>query len=143
MPLLTKNFSLGELTRSYTAKVLRLDNTPDEASTERLRLLCRKILQPLRNAWGFPIMVNSGYRSRDVNRHVGGVSNSDHLYGCAADISVGSVANKRLFSLAVEMMKSGELQDVKQIIDEKNYSWIHISMQDGRTKKRNEVLHLK
>ncbi len=123
---------------------LGIDNTPSEAVTTKLRLLCEKILQPLREAWGKPIKVSSGYRCPTLNSQVGGVKNSDHLHGCAADIKAygGRDANRQLFDLAVGMMGRQELQDVKQIIDEHGYQWIHISLQDGRTKKRNQVLHL-
>ena len=146
MTRLTKNFTLEELTTSYTAKRLHIDNTPDDLAKKKLRLLCEKILQPLRDAWGEPIVVGSGYRCRMVNAKVGGVANSDHLYGCAADIKTlgdSPENNKRLFELAVGMMRSGQLEDVKQIIDEYHYDWIHISWQDGRSTKHNQVLHIK
>jgi len=66
------------------------------------------------------------------------------MYGCAADIKTKEdtpKANKALFDLIVSMIKSGEIV-VKQLIDEKNYDWIHISYQDGRTGKRNQILHI-
>ena len=143
---LSKNFTLEELTRSYTANVCTIDNTPGERQTANLRQLCVKVLQPLRDRFGEPIVIGSGYRCRRLNQRVGGVSNSDHLYGCAADIkTIGDTPaeNKRLFNLAVQMMHEGSVRDVKQIIDEYNYDWIHISIQDGRTVKRNQVLHVK
>lgn len=143
---LTKNFTLDELTASETAKALHIDNTPSGRVLENLKRLCVNVLQPLRDAWGAPIVVNSGYRSLALNRKVCGASNSDHLYGCAVDIksiTCERTANKRLFDLAVKMMYAERLRGVKQIIDEHGYKWIHISWQDGRTKKRNQVLHLR
>lgn len=143
---LTKNFSLEEFVRSSTARMCGIDNTPNEAVKERLHSLCVNILQPLRDEWGSPIVVSSGYRCGRLNRRVGGVSRSDHLYGCAADIKTledtpGS--NRRLFELAVKMMRRGRLRGVKQIVDEYGYDWIHISWQDGSTGMCNQVLHVK
>lgn len=134
------------MTRSATAQRHGIDNTPDELETRNLKLLCEKILQPLRERWDAPIIVGSGFRCARLNARVGGVRNSDHLYGCAADIKTQEDSpeqNRRLFNLAVEMMREGTISDVKQIIDEYNYDWIHISWQDGRTTKRNQVLRIK
>lgn len=145
MTQLTKNFSLREMTASATASRMGIGNVPTEKEIRNLRMLCEKILQPLRDAWGQPIVVSSGYRCKALNRKVGGVWNSDHLYGCAADIkTVGDrpEENKRLFKLAVKMMIGRKLKDVKQIIDEHQYDWIHISVQDGRSEKREEVVHI-
>lgn len=143
---LTKNFTLNELTKSATAQRCGIDNTPSEAIKKNLQTLCSKILQPLRDAFSEPIIVGSGYRCPALNKKVGGVANSDHMYGCAADIKTVSDApseNKKLFDLAVKMMREGTISEVKQILDEYGYNWIHISFQDGRTSKRNQVLHIK
>ena len=141
---LTKNFCLAELTSSETARICHIDNTPSEEVCLKLKSLCENVLQPLREAWGGAIVVTSGYRCKALNKKVGGASNSDHLYGCAADIKSlagGREKNKMLFDLAVKMMSDKKLVGVKQIIDEHGYRWIHISWQDGRTMKRNQVLH--
>lgn len=143
--ILTKNFALEELTASETANRLKINNTPPAEVQAKLRLLCEYILQPLREAYGKPIIVSSAYRCDVLNRAVGGASNSDHKFGCAADIHTLSnvpACNKELFDIAVNLMRNGKLKHVKQIIDEYNYKWIHISYQDGRTIKRNQVLHL-
>ena len=118
-----KYFTISELTRSDTALRLGIDNTPDESVVAALEALVRNILDPPREAWGRPITVTSGYRCPQLNRAVGGVSNSQHLSGYAADISTGDrVLNRRLFQL---------VQDLKlpfdQLIDEKNFAWIHVS----------------
>lgn len=145
MTRLTKNFTLEEMIRSATALKLGINNTPNANAEHNLRRLCENILQPLRDAWGGPLVVTSGFRNVTLNKHVGGSTNSDHLYGCAADITTRSnlpADNRRLFELTVSMMRSGRLVGVKQIIDEHNYTWLHLSWQDGRTTKRNQVLHL-
>ena len=93
-------FTLQELTRSETARQRGLDNTPDAAAVENLQNLVTHILDPLRQLWGSPLYVNSGYRSPAVNAAVGGARNSQHLTGCAADITAGSPKkNRKLLKL--------------------------------------------
>jgi len=75
---LSPNFSLHELTKSETALRNDLDNTPGEAETENLRLLCEKVLQPVRDHYGKGVKVNSGFRAPAVNRATGGSVTSDH-----------------------------------------------------------------
>ena len=94
MTQLTTNFSLHELTKSETALRLDIDNTPGEAETESLRLLCEKVLQPVRDHFGKGVKVNSGFRSLAVNAAAGGVQGakpSDHTRGMAADIDSGAL----------------------------------------------------
>ena len=99
--------------------------------------MVEKVLQPVRDLWGKPVQVNSGYRCPALNKAVGGASASQHLTGKAADITAGSVsANKELFNL---IAKSGIEYD--QLIDEYDYKWIHISYNEG--KNRKQILHLK
>lgn len=137
---LSQNFSLKELTHSSTANYHKVDNTPGRLELENLKKLCHDILQPIRNKWGDSIFVTSGYRNPIVNRLVKGSSTSQHMLGEAADITTGSnEGNKKLFDMIVKMLEDKEIK-VGQLIDEKNYSWIHISLP---YKKVNQVLHLK
>lgn len=143
---LSKNFTLEELTNSATAKNLKIDNSVNDSQIKKLKTLCNNILQPLRDSWNAPIIITSGFRCSKLNKAVGGASSSDHMFCNAADIHTLSDKpsdNKKLFDLAVQLMKEGKLKAVKQIIDEYNYNWIHISYQDGRTSKHNQILHLK
>ena len=93
---LSANFTLKELTKSDTATRLGLDNTPGEAEIESLRLLCEKVLQPVRDHFGKSVTVNSGYRSPESNAAVGGSKTSDHCKGQAADIEIPGVPNAEL-----------------------------------------------
>jgi zinc D-Ala-D-Ala carboxypeptidase len=93
---LSPNFSLHELTKSETALRNDLDNTPGEAETENLRLLCEKVLQPVRDHFGKGVKVNSGFRAPAVNQATGGSKTSDHCLGRAADIEIPGVANADL-----------------------------------------------
>lgn len=137
---LSKNFTLSELTYSSTAKANKVDNTPDRWELDNLKKLCNEVLQPIREKYGNSIFINSGYRNPIVNRLVGGASNSQHMLGEAADITVGSKSgNKKLFDMILQMIENEEIT-VGQIIDEKEYSWIHISLPYKRV---NQILHLK
>lgn len=133
----TSNFTLEELIRSATATKMGINNTPGSAEKMSLIKLAKEILQPLRDKMGVPITVTSGYRCPKLNKAVGGVSTSQHLRGEAADIKCKDV--KKLFDTAREMMTKGEIK-VGQLIDEKKYSWVHISLPTSR--HLNQVLHL-
>ena len=127
MEQFTKNFSYDELIASATAKRLGLDNTPNEQEKEKLRELAEDVLQPIRDAWRSPIVVNSGYRAEAVNKAVGGAKNSQHRLGEAADISIGGKErNKKLFNFINKLIQKGTIK-VGQLIDEYNYSWIHVN----------------
>jgi hypothetical protein len=133
---MAKYFSFDELIRSGKALSLGIDNTPGAEAAERLEVLAERLLDPVRELWGAPLTVNSGYRSPVLNAAVGGVAASQHLRGEAADITTGSrKGNKRLF----EAIVSAGLE-FDQLIDEKGYSWLHISYR--AESNRRQTLHL-
>lgn len=130
-----KYFTIDELCKSDTAKKKGIDNTPTAEIKQKLEVLIDELLDPVREAWGKPIRVNSGYRCPKLNKAVGGVSNSQHIKGEAADLNAGSVSlNKQLF----ELIRTRYEYD--QLIDEANYAWVHVSYV---RKNRHQVLHLK
>ena len=135
-----KYFSIHELTRSSEAIKRSIDNTPPTDVRIKLVHLIDKCLDPIREAWGKPIIVNSGFRCPTLNAAVGGKANSQHKTGEAADITAGSVAeNKKLFTLIKGLVENGELS-VDQCIDENNYRWIHVSYKNQGN--RSQFLHL-
>ncbi len=114
-------FSINELSHSSTAKSRGIDNTPDAYAITNMTELVNKLLDPIREKWGRPITVNSGYRSPELNAAVGGVSTSQHLRGQAADINAGSrQSNEELFNLILELQKTNEIT-FDQLIDESNF----------------------
>ena len=84
-------FTLSELLRSDTAAARSIDNAPSHDVIRRLNALMDECLDPVRELWGKPIGVNSGYRSPALNAAVGGAAASQHMKGEAADITTGSV----------------------------------------------------
>lgn len=92
---LSPHFQLDEFTRSNTASTLGIDNVPSIAAISNLQQLCIHVLEPLRAHAARPINISSGYRSESVNRAVGGATNSQHLTGEAADISIPDEATGR------------------------------------------------
>lgn len=133
-----KYFSIKELTKSETATKKGIDNTPNAEQTKNMETLINNLLDPIREQWGAAIYVTSGFRSAALNKAVGGVSNSHHLFGCAADLSVKSVVgNKALF----DMIRRSKLKWT-QLISEKNTpqgcGWVHISYVPSNLK--NQVL---
>lgn len=127
-----KYFKIEEFSRSATAKRLGIDNTIPPQLVPAVTALVDNVLDPLRQAWGRPIVISSGYRCPALNRAVGGVATSHHLKGMAADINTGNpVDNRRLFQL---------IQDLKlpftQLIDESGFSWVHVSHEPGNIKRQ-------
>ena len=122
-----KYFSVEELTASATALREGIDNRPSKCAYHLLHVLVDQLLDPIREAWGEPIVVSSGYRCKELNALVGGVKNSHHMLGCAADIIAGNKAdNRRLFNLIQQMQQEGKIR-FTQLILEGDGRWIHIS----------------
>lgn len=119
-----KYFRLSEFFNSAKAQELGINNTTsDPAVIANIETLVDNILDPLREAWGKPITVNSGYRCAALNRAVCGSPSSQHTKGMAADITTGNRAdNRRLFQLIVDMKLPYD-----QLINENGFSWIHVS----------------
>ena len=126
-----KYFTIAELMRSDTAKRLGIDNKPPASAVKALTLLVDEVLDPLRETWGGPIRVNSGYRCPELNKAVGGSPSSQHQRGEAVDITVGSRSgNRRLLALIKRLNLP-----VDQCIDEKGCRWIHVSHRSGRNRR--------
>ena len=133
---LSANFSLHEMCKSETALRMGYDNTPDDEATENLRLLCEKVLQPVRDHYGKGVKVNSAYRSPESNAAVGGSKTSDHCKGMAADIEIPGVANADLAQWIMDNL------DYTQLILEfytpgiPDSGWVHVSYDPNNLKKQ-------
>lgn len=130
-----KYFSIKEMTKSNTATAKGIDNTPDQTITDNLTKLIEAVLDPLREWYGKPIIVNSGYRCEALNKAIGGAKSSQHMLGEAADITVGSKEeNEKLFNYIKDNL------EFDQLINEYDFSWVHVSYREGRLRK--QVLEL-
>ena len=132
---LSKNFVLSEITRSNTAKRLGIDNEPTKKDLENLQRIVTNLLQPLRNHLG-PIRISSGYRSKELNRAIGGSNKSQHSKGEAVDIQFwrdGQMCNKEVYDWIID-----NAIEFDQMINEFDFSWIHISLK--KSNNRREVL---
>lgn len=128
-------FTKSELTRSDTARIRGIDNTPTPEASAALDALMWNVLDPIRRMWGKPIIVNSGYRCPKLNAAIGGSATSQHMKGEAADITAGDpTKNKELFDMIAQSAIPFD-----QLIDEKGYRWIHVSY---RPNGRRNILHL-
>ena len=113
------------MTKSATAQRKGIKNDPSIQVCKALTALIEKVLDPLREAYGKPIIVTSGYRCEKLNKAVGGAASSQHVKGEAADIrSVQDTPeeNKKLFDLIVKLGLPFD-----QLINEYNYDWVHVS----------------
>lgn len=125
-----KYFSFKEMIKSNTAKAKGLDNTPTWDEIDNLKKLIETILDPLREWYGKPIIVNSAFRSEAVNKAVGGVKTSFHRYGQAADITANSrTNNKKLFDYIKDNLPFTEMGW------EKDGTWIHVAWNGNNDKE--------
>lgn len=131
-------FTIAEFVKSETAEKKGIDNRLPKELLPNAQALIDNVLDPLRKAYGKPIVVSSGYRCEALNKAVGGSKTSDHMNGRAADI-VGTpntpAENRKLFNLIQELKLPFD-----QLIDEKNFSWVHVSYRGEGN--RNQVLKL-
>ena len=133
-----KYFTINELTKSSTAQRLHIDNNPTQEVKDNLNKLIDNVLDPLRELYGKPIIVNSGYRCTKLNKAIGGAKNSQHLVGQASDIRTvqnTKESNKELFDL----IKNSKLP-FDQLINEYDYNWVHVSYSP---RNRRQVLTIK
>lgn len=128
-------FTIAELIKSETADKKAIDNRLPKELLPNAQALVDNVLDPLRKAYGKPITVTSGYRCPALNKAVGGAKSSQHMLGEAADITVGSKEeNEKLFDYIKDNL------EFDQLINESDFSWVHVSYREGRLRK--QVLEL-
>ena len=137
MTQLSANFSLSEMTKSETALRHNLDNTPGEKEIENLRVLCERVLQPVRDHYGKGVKVNSGFRHPDVNAAVGGSKTSDHCRGQAADIEIPGVPNHELAEWIKANMKYTQLILEFYTRGVPDSGWVHVSYDPANLKQQD------
>lgn len=129
---LSKNFTLSELTYSVTAEANKIYNKPSAQVIENLRQLCVHILQPLRDHFKTPVIISSGYRSSALNKKIGGVANSQHLTGNAADIIMPA---QKLTAVFDYINKNLPFDQLLLEHNRSGYKWIHVSYNPKNNRK--------
>lgn len=139
---MSKYFDLSEFLASDVAKAKKIDNTPSFEVVESLSELA-EVLDGLRAAWGGAIRVTSGYRCPELNKAVGGVANSGHLRGVAADLKPRSGTQRKFNAFAVEYVKKAGIR-FDQLIRERSGSseWLHFSLWSDKWQQRGQILDI-
>ena len=124
---LSENFTLDELTKSQEATRLGIENIPNEEQIQNLKILCEKILQPLRDYYGMPLSISSGYRSVALCETIGSSAKSQHTKGQAADFEIFGVANKDIADFIVKNFEYDQCILEFWNENEPNSGWVHCS----------------
>lgn len=119
---LTKHFTLSEMTRSETASRRNIDNTPNQKEIDALIILCKEVLEPIREHFDRPVIITSGFRSAALNKRIGGSATSQHSKGEAADFTVPGVSNYELCKWMERKLNYDQL-----IYEYGESGWVHVS----------------
>jgi hypothetical protein len=134
---LTAHFDLSEFTRSESAKREGLDNTPTSEHLENIKILCEKVLEPIRLRFG-SINISSGYRGKMLNHFIGGAVNSDHCVGRAADIDMDDVGtgvtNTEIFNYIKDNLDYDQL--IWEFGNKVRPDWVHVGYRLGANRKQ-------
>lgn len=139
---LSEHLSLSEVTKSITAKRLGIDNTPTPEHLNNLKLVAEKVFEPIRNHFGKPISVSSGYRSKALNDATPGSSaTSQHCSGEALDLDQDDmsygVTNKMVFDYIKDNLNFDQL--IWEFGTDSNPDWVHVSY-ESTGKQRKQIL---
>ena len=138
--MLSKNLSLSEMTKSTTAKRRGIDNSPTEEHIENMKVLAENIFQPIREHFGVPFSISSGYRSEALNKAIGGSKTSQHSKGLAIDIDRDynfDPNNAQVFHYIKDHLNFDQL--IWEFGTEENPSWVHVSYTTTET-QRGQIL---
>jgi zinc D-Ala-D-Ala carboxypeptidase len=145
---LSKNLALAEVTRSETAKRKGISNMPTPEHIENFKKLAEKVFQPIRDHFGVPIRISSGYRSAALNKAIGGagktvngvyIPSSQHCTGEAIDIDMDgtSVTNAQIFNYIKDNLEFDQL--IWEFGTDSNPDWVHVSY-ESTGKQRKQIL---
>lgn len=136
---LSKNLALAEVTRSETAKRKGISNMPTPEHIENFKKLAENVFQPIREHFGIPIHLSSGYRSKALNTAVGGSLSSQHCTGEAIDIDMDgtSITNKQVFDFIRENVNFDQM--IAEFPVNGNPAWVHVSY-ESTGKQRKQIL---
>jgi zinc D-Ala-D-Ala carboxypeptidase len=134
---LTKNVSLKELTKSESATRFGISNEPTEEALSNLQKLATHILQPVRDHFGKPLIITSGYRSPELCVKIGSTTTSQHTKGQASDFEIGGIANKDLSDWIHQNLDYDQLILEFWKPEDPNSGWVHCSYKgEGQNRKQ-------
>ena len=136
---LSEHFTLGEVTKSRHTEVY---NIPSHVAIENLKRVCAW-LEELRVRAKTPIVINSGYRSPQLNKKLGGSPTSNHLTGCAVDIRVAGIEQAMRYAVILMDYADETKQDYDEIIIEKNCRgaiWLHFAVRPKDNRRKTMFL---
>ena len=135
---LSEHLSLSEVTRSESAKRKGISNMPTEAHIANFKLLAENVFEPIRNYFRCPIIISSGYRSKDLNAAIGGSATSQHCSGEAIDIDMdgtpNGVTNRMVFDYIKNNLSFDQL--IYEFGDINNPDWVHVSYESTGTQRK-------
>ncbi len=137
MERISKYVTYAEVTKSNQATALKLANIPNAEQLNNLRLVCTKIFDPLREHFGKPIGISSGFRSVELNAKIGGSKSSQHCQGKALDIDgdiFGGISNKNIFEYIRKSCTFDQL--IWEFGTENHPDWVHVSYNEGNNRKQ-------
>jgi hypothetical protein len=136
---ISKHLSLAEVSRSETAKRKGINNTPSGEHLENFKKLAENIFEPIREHFGVPIHISSGYRSKELNAAVGGSSSSQHCQGEAIDIDMQdtSITNAEIFNFIKDNLNFDQM--IWEFGNDTNPDWVHVSY-ESTGKQRKQIL---
>lgn len=127
-------FTLNELTKSSTASKYHIDNTPTEDIVRNLQYGVNMVLDPLRRLYGKPIVITSGFRCPELNKRIGGIANSWHTQGNAADIHVASLAEATKIFSNLQKIPS---VDTALFEHSPSGQWLHVQWNMSKTPRHH------
>ena len=135
-----KYFKFREIIKSSKADKANIDNFPNDCEIVDNIIYMMELLDNIREKYGQPLYISSGYRCDALNDLVGGSKTSMHTKGLAVDINLGSKTKNRQFFRWMQDNKDEIIFD--QLINESDYSWVHVGFRSDPTQARKQVLHL-
>jgi hypothetical protein len=137
---LSTNLSLAEVTRSETAKRKGISNMPTPEHIENFKKLAANIFQPIREHFGKPIIISSGYRSADLNKAIGGSLSSQHCSGEAIDIDMDGtdITNKQIFDYIKDNLNFDQI--IWEFGTDTNPDWVHVSFSASKPQRKQMLV---
>lgn len=128
---LSPHFTLAEATKSPTAIRLGIDNTPDSKTIDKMKLVCREVLEPLRAHFAKPVIINSFYRCPRLNAEVGSKPSSQHVLGEAVDLEIPGIGNAEVAAWMRDNLTADQIILEFYEPGKPDSGWVHVSYKEN------------